>query len=164
MRELKEKESLVTNEKTSGLVVFDVEGVLMPKKRYLFFEVGRNLTLRERIRILFIGLLYELGLISVKSALKRIFRAFRGIHVEELVQIFRRVPLMLGADEVFETLKRKGWKTALISSGLPTIVVQDLASRLQADHAVGFELEEKNGILSGESTVRCWNAAASFLS
>jgi phosphoserine phosphatase len=122
----------------------------MPKNRYLFFEVGRNLALSERIRILFIGLLYELGLISVKSALKRIFRAFRGIHVDELVRIFRRAPLMLGAEEVLETLKSKGWKTALISSGLPTIIVQDLASRLQADHAVGFELEEKNGILTGE--------------
>jgi phosphoserine phosphatase len=150
MHELKEKELPLPNEKTSGLVVFDVEGVLMPKKRYLFFEVGRNLTFSERVRILFIGLLYELGLISVKSALKHIFRPFKGIHVDELVRIFRRVPLMLGAEEVLETLKSKGWKTALISSGLPTIVVQDLASRLQADHAVGFELEQKNGILSGE--------------
>jgi HAD superfamily phosphoserine phosphatase-like hydrolase len=134
----------------SRLVVFDVEGVLMPKKRYLFFEVGRTLHFSQFLRIVFIGFLYELGLLSVKSALKRVFKAFRGIHVDELVQIFRRVPLIPGVEEVFEILKTEGCKTALISSGLPTIIVQDLAMRLRADYAIGFELEENDGILTGE--------------
>lgn len=138
------------NEKAAGLVVFDVEGVLMPKKRYLFFEVGRNLNFSQFLKIILIGFLYELGLISLKSALKRVFKAFRGMQVDELVRIFRRVPLMSGVEEVFETLKSEGWETALISSGLPTIIVQDLALRLRADYAVGFQLEENDGILTGE--------------
>jgi phosphoserine phosphatase len=140
----------VNLEKKRRLVVFDVEGVLMPKKRYLFFEVGRSLSFSEFIKIGFIGFLYELGLISVKSALKRVFKAFKGMSVDELVRIFRRVPLMSGVEEVFETLKSEGWQTVLISSGLPTIIVQDLALRLRADCAVGFQLEEKGGILTGE--------------
>jgi HAD superfamily phosphoserine phosphatase-like hydrolase len=134
----------------SKLIVFDVEGVLMPKKRYLFFEVGRTLSFPQFLKIIFIGFLYEMGLISLKSALKRIFKPFKGISVDELLRIFRRVPLMPGTDEVFETLKHEGCKTALISSGLPTVVVQDLALRLQADYAVGFQLEENDGVLTGE--------------
>jgi HAD superfamily phosphoserine phosphatase-like hydrolase len=136
--------------KKRRLIVFDVEGVLMPKKRYLFFEVGRSLSFSEFIKIGFIGFLYELGLISVKSALQRMFKTFKGMSANELVRIFRRVPLMPGVEEVFETLKREGWKTALISSGLPTTIVQDLALRLQADYAIGFQLEEKDRILTGE--------------
>lgn len=136
--------------KASGIVVFDVEGVLMPKNRYLFFEVSRKLDFLGFIKIVLIGFLYELGLVSIKSALKHVFRAFRGMHEDELTRIFSRVPLISGVEEVFETLKSDGWKTALISSGLPSIIVQDLALRLQADYAVGFQLEEKCGILTGE--------------
>jgi dolichol kinase/phosphoserine phosphatase len=133
-----------------GLVVFDVEGVVMPKKRYLFFELGRNLGFPEFVKIIFYGFFYEVGLISLKSALKRVFRFFKGFHVDQLLRIFRQVPLMTGAEEVFEQLRNDGWKTALISSGLPTVVVQDLAQRLKADYAFGFELELKDDALTGE--------------
>jgi HAD superfamily phosphoserine phosphatase-like hydrolase len=136
--------------KPQRLIVFDVEGVLLPKKRYLLFEVGRNLRFSEFTKIIFYGFFYELGLMSLKSALQRIFRVFKGIRADELLKIFRQVPLLPGAEEVFEQLRNDGWKTALISSGLPTLVVQDLAQRLKADYAYGFELEVKDGALTGE--------------
>ena len=139
-----------TQNKPPRLIVFDVEGVLLPKKRYLLFEVGRDLSFPEFMKIIFYGFLYELGLISLKSALKHVFKAFKGIHVAELLKIFRQVPLMPGAEEVFEQLSNEGWKTALISSGLPTVVVQDLAQRLKADYGYGLELEVKDGALTGE--------------
>ncbi len=136
--------------KKPGLVIFDVEGVLIPKHRYLFFGIGMTLGFSQFAKIIFYGLLYEIGLISVKSTLRRVFRIFRGIKVQELVQIFRQIPLTPGCKEVFEELRRQGWKTALISSGLPTIVVKDLASTLRADYAFGFELEVEEGIFKGE--------------
>ncbi|HML03781.1 MAG TPA: haloacid dehalogenase-like hydrolase [Candidatus Bathyarchaeia archaeon] len=136
--------------KSPGLVVFDVEGVLLPKKRYLFFEVGRNLKFREFLRIIFYGFLYELGLVSLKSAFTQVFKTFKGIRVDELLRIFKQVPLMSGCEEVFEELRNEGWKTALISSGLPIIVVHDLANRLKADYAYGFELGVKDGLVTGE--------------
>jgi phosphoserine phosphatase len=139
-----------TQSKSPRLIVFDVEGVLLPKKRYLLFEVGRNLRFQEFLKIIFYGFLYELGLISLKSAFKHVFKAFKGIHVDELLRIFRQVPLMPGAEEVFMQLKSEGLKTVLISSGLPTIVVQDLAQRLKADYAYGFEVDVKEGALTGE--------------
>lgn len=133
-----------------GLVIFDVEGVLIPKNRYLFFEIGRNLGFSQFVRMVFYGVLYELGLISLKSALKQVFKVFKGFQVEELLRIFRLIPLMPDVKEVFEKLRSEGWKTALISSGLPTVVVQDLASRLKADYAFGFELKTKDGVATGE--------------
>jgi phosphoserine phosphatase/dolichol kinase len=132
------------------LVVFDVEGVLIPKRRYLFFEVGRTLGLRQFATMILYGFLYEIGLISLKSALKHVFKVFKGIKQEELVRIFKQVPLMPTVSETFDALRNRGWKTALISSGLPTIVVQDLASTLRADHAIGFDLGINEGTLTGD--------------
>ncbi|MGB9684108.1 MAG: HAD-IB family phosphatase [Candidatus Bathyarchaeales archaeon] len=132
------------------LIVFDVEGVLIPKNRYLFFEISKRLNFLQFLRIVFYGILYELGLISLKAALKKVFKVFRGFRVEELLQVFRRIPLMPNVGEVFEKLKREGWKTALISSGLPTFVVEDLASMLKADYVFGLNLETRDGIVTGE--------------
>jgi phosphoserine phosphatase len=132
-----------------GLAVFDVEGVLIPKNR-LFFEIGKKLGFSRFVRIVFYGILYGLGLISLNFALKKMFKVFKGFKVEELLQIFRRIPLMPDVEEVFEELRKRGLKTALISSGLPTFIVQDLASRLKADYAFGFSLETKNGVATGE--------------
>jgi HAD superfamily phosphoserine phosphatase-like hydrolase len=132
------------------LAIFDVEGVLIPKKRYLLFEVGRHLRFSQFAVMVFYGMLYELYLNSLKSAMKHMFKAFKGFRIEELLRIFRQIPLMPGAEEVFEKLRGEGWKTALISSGLPTLVVRDLASRLKADYAYGFELEMKDKVVRGE--------------
>jgi len=122
----------------------------MPKKRYLLFEVGRNLSFPAFAKIIFFGLLYEAGLTSLKSAFTHVFRAFKGIRVDELLRVFRQVPLMAGVEEIFEQLRGEDMKTALISSGLPTIVVKDLAQKLKADYAFGFELELENETLTGK--------------
>lgn len=131
------------------LVVFDVEGVLLPKNRYLTFELGRNLSFPQFIKLLFIGLLYETGLLSLESALKKMFKLFRGFSVEELLNIFRKVPLLPHTEAVFAKLREKGLKTALVSSGLPQIVVENLAYLLKANYAFGLELEINDNILTG---------------
>jgi len=133
----------------SKLVIFDVEGVLIPKNRY-FFEVGKSLGFRKLVRIVLYGFLYELGLIPLKSALKHVFKLFRAIRIEELLRIFEQVPLMPNVQDLFEKLRNQGYKIALISSGLPTVLVKNLASILEADFAFGLELGIKNGVLTGE--------------
>ena len=131
------------------LVIFDVEGVLLPKNRYLAFELGRNLTLLQFTKLLLIGLLYETRIIPLETALKRIFKLFKGTNTEKLLNIFETVPLLPHTETVFAKLREKGLKTALISSGLPQIVVEHLATRLKADYAYGLELETNNNILTG---------------
>jgi phosphoserine phosphatase/dolichol kinase len=143
-------ETVALKETEKKLMVFDVEGVLLPKKRYLFFEVGRNLKFQDFVRMIFYGLLYELGLISLKAAMKGVFKVFKGFTADEFLRVFRQVPLMPDAKEVLEELRNDGWKTALISSGLPTFVVQDLAKTLSADYAYGFEPKTEEGKLTGD--------------
>jgi len=141
----------IETDNPNRLVAFDVEGVLLPKRRYLLFEVARKLGLWGSIKIILIGFLYEIGFLSLESTLKKIFMLFRGLKVDDLFQLYEEVPLIPRAMEVFKTLNKTGCRTALISSGLPKIFIEDLAARLKANYAFGLELEITNdGHLTGE--------------
>lgn len=133
------------------LLVFDVEGVLIPKRRYLLFEAVNQMGLMVFLRSVIIGILYEVGLLPLESALKSLFRPLKGLIVEDLFHLYRRVPLMPGVKEVFKKLREKGFRIALISSGIPRILVEDLARRLGADYAYGLEIGlDDHGHLTGE--------------
>lgn len=136
--------------KPPRLVVFDVEGVLLPKRRYLAFEAARKLSFLKFAKILLIGFLYEIGLASLEASLKRIFRMLKGLSLDDLFQLYQRIPLIDGVEEVFKRLKEAGCKTALVSSGLPQPFVESLASKLGADYAYGLDLEVTDGCLTGE--------------
>jgi len=132
------------------LVVFDVEGVLIPKRRFLLFEVVRGHGLGVFIKLIIIGILYSLGLLSLKSSLRIIYRSLKGLSSEDLFSHFDSIPLMPGSVELFQKLKAMGMKTALISSGLPDVFVADLARSLQADYYSGIRVDMKGSVLTGE--------------
>jgi phosphoserine phosphatase len=138
-----------TSQGTNCLVAFDVEGVLIPKNRYLLFEVLRKVGFLGFLKTLVLGFLYEIGLLSLDSALRRIYKLLRGLRAEELLQLSKKIPLMPGTEETFKILNAKGYKTALISSGLPTLYVEYLATRLKADYAFGLKLEIVDERLTG---------------
>ena len=132
------------------LIVFDVEGVLLPKRRYLFFEAAKKLSPWGFIKTITIGFLYEVGLLSLESALRKIFRLFRGFMIDDLFESYKAIPQIPGVEQLFKKLNQAGYRTALISSGLPTLFVRDLAARLNADYAYGFKPKTINNRLTGE--------------
>ena len=131
------------------LIVFDVEGVLISKNRFIF-DVGKSLGVSQLLKMLLIGFLYEIGLVTLKSALKRIFKIMRGVKVEKLMCIFDEIPSKPQLESFFAQLKIRNFKIALISSGLPTIVVEKLGSMIGADYAFGIEVGANDGALTGE--------------
>jgi len=140
----------LTKAKPKRLIVFDIEGVLLPKRRYLLFEAARKLGLLGFLKIALIGALYEIGLLSLESTLKKIFALLKGSKIDDLFQLYKKVPLMPNVKELFKKLKEAGHTTALISSGLPTPFIEDLATTLKADYAYGLELGTVNGRLTGK--------------
>ncbi len=136
--------------KLNRLIAFDVEGVIIPKRRYLLFEATRRLGYWKTLKVMAVGFLYEVGALSLESALKRIFMLFQGLTVDDLFQLYKGIPLIPGVEEFFEKLKGAGYRTALISSGLPTPVVEHLAARLNADYAFGLQLDVADKRLTGE--------------
>ncbi|MEM1785708.1 MAG: HAD-IB family phosphatase, partial [Candidatus Bathyarchaeia archaeon] len=135
--------------KHRGLIVFDVEGVIIPKNRFLLFEVGREVGFFKLSLIIFYGLLYEAGLISIKTAIKRVAKILQGMEKERMLQIFRRIPIMPSVEKTIQELKHRGWKVAFISSGIPDFLVEDLVARLKADYAYGFRLEIRDNHATG---------------
>jgi len=138
-----------TEHGTKRLVVFDVEGVLIPKNRYILFEISRKVDFFGFIHILALGFLYEIGILYLESALRRIFSMLKGLEAGEFLELHKRIPLMPGTEEVFKRLNENGYITALISSGIPTQVVDDLAKRLHSNYAYGLELEIVDKHLTG---------------
>jgi phosphoserine phosphatase len=137
------------NNRTPRLVVFDVEGVLIPKNRFIF-DVGKSIGIAKLLKMLFIGFLYEIGVVTLKSALKRVFKLMQGVKIERLIQIFDDIPSKPQLQNIFAQLKTRNCKTALISSGLPTVIVEKLASSIGADYAFGIEVGVNNEALTGE--------------
>ena len=131
------------------LIVFDVEGVLIPKNRFIF-EVGKTLGFLGLIKLLFLGFLYEAGILKLESALKHIFKDMKGINLETMLVIFSKIPAIPYLQSFFCQLKARNCKIALISSGIPTVIVKKLANTLGADYAYGVEVETKDGQLTGE--------------
>jgi phosphoserine phosphatase len=137
------------NGKKVKLVVFDVEGVLIPKNRFIS-KVGEGLGFPKWLKILSIGFLYQIGVFRLKSGLQRVFRVMRGVKTDQLLRALEKVPLMPDVKAVFASLRIQGCKTALISSGLPLFIVQKIASTLLADYAFGVEVGLNNDALTGE--------------
>ena len=123
--------------------------MLIPKNRFIF-EVGKSLGISQLLKMLFIGFLYEIGVVTLKTALKRIFKIMRGVKIEKLMRIFDEIPLKPQLENVFAQLKSRNCKTALISSGLPTVIVKKLASSIGADYAFGIEVGVNDDALTGE--------------
>ena len=131
------------------LMIFDVEGVLIPKNRF-FFEVGKSLGFFKLFKILFFGFLYETGLLKLDSTFKHIFEDLKGMELEDLLAIFSKIPATPYLQNFFCQLKARNCKIALISSGLPAIFVQRLSEILGADYAYGIEIETNDGKLTGK--------------
>jgi phosphoserine phosphatase len=131
------------------LIVFDAEGVLIPKNRFIF-EVGKTLGFNRLVRLLFLGFLYEAGILKLKTALTHIFKDLKGVELEALMEIFGKIPATPYLHSFFCQLKARNCKIAIISSGLPTVIVEKLATVLGADYAFGVEVGVEDEKLTGE--------------
>jgi HAD superfamily phosphoserine phosphatase-like hydrolase len=143
-----EIEQRMDSKEKPRLVVFDVEGVLIPKNRFLF-EVGKSTGFFKLVKLLFFGFLYEAGILKLKSTLQHIFKELKGAELETLTVALEKIPATPFLKKFFAQLKERNCKTALISSGLPTFLVQRLAEEVGADFAFGIEVEVEEGKLTG---------------
>jgi len=137
------------NRRNPRLAVFDVEGVLVSRNRFIF-DVGKSLGVSQLLKMFFIGFLYKLGVVELKPALKRIFKIMRGVKIETLMRVFDEIPSKPMLESFFAQLKMRNCKIALISSGLPKVVVEKLGRMVGADYAFGIEVGLNDDALTGE--------------
>ncbi|XHH07851.1 MAG: haloacid dehalogenase-like hydrolase [Candidatus Bathyarchaeia archaeon] len=137
------------------LIVFDVEGVLIPRNMFLF-QMGRTLGLLGLIQVLLYGFLYEIGVSSLEASLKKIFKKLAGQKMGKVQTVFEQIPATPRLQSFFKEVKQRNYCIALISSGLPTVIVEHLAHCLGADYAYGINVgvdskDRLTGEINGEA-------------
>lgn len=85
-----------------------------------------------------------------ESLIERV-KYFEGLDAAALDVVRQRVRLTPGARTFIRTLKRMGFRTAIVSGGF-TAVTDGLAAELGIDHAVANQLEIVDGKLTGRVT------------
>ncbi len=140
----------MTEKTKPKLIVFDVEGILVPRNLFIF-HVGKKIGFTKLIQVLWLGLLYQIGLTPLNISMKLIFKIIKGTKIDTLMDIFENITATPRLKTFFDQLKTRNYKIALISSGLPTIIVKKLAEYIGADYSFGIEVGlDEQGALTGE--------------
>ena len=88
------------------------------------------------------------GEIDFAESFKQRIKLLEGVDEKVLDEIARNLPITEGADRLIRTLKRFGYKVAILSGGF-TFFGRYLQTKLGVDYVFANELEIKNGKLTG---------------
>lgn len=88
------------------------------------------------------------GELDFKESLKKRVALLKGLDESALEQVAGRLPLMEGAEHLFATLNKLGYKTAILSGGF-TYFGYVLQEKLGIDYVYANELEILDGKLTG---------------
>ncbi len=130
-------------------VAFDMDGVLADVKsswQFVHEAFGRNNS----------GNLnrYKRGEITYDQFIESDIALWGHVHIRRIKAILDKVPIMLGAREVFKYIRLAGLRTALISAGI-AVLAERLKACLNMDHVFANEiLADEQGFLTGEGIVR----------
>ena len=133
-----------------GLVVFDVDGTLTSVEsswRYLHAALGTWDRGRAAARK------YEQGDISYTEWAETDAKCWAGKSQSAVYALLEKIPYSRGVKTVFEELKFRHVKTALVSAGL-SILANKFTEELGADFVAANDLEANDGMLTGRIKVR----------
>lgn len=105
---------------------------------------------------------YLQGAFDYREFMRRDIGLWGSVHINQIRNILNRVPLMKGAKEAIQSLKKFDYKTAIISSGL-NVLARNLQKELEIDYVYANDLQiNSQGILTGEGeeVVDLWNKVA----
>jgi phosphoserine phosphatase len=89
------------------------------------------------------------GELEFADSFRRRLALLKGLDESALRQVARRLPLTDGAERLIRTLKRFGFKVAIISGGF-TYFANHLKERLGIDYVFANQLDIRQGRLTGE--------------
>lgn len=89
------------------------------------------------------------GELDFQASFRRRVALLRGLPASALQQVVDTVPLMDGAERLVSTLRRLGYKTAILSGGF-TFMGRELQRRLGIDYLHANELDIADGVVTGD--------------
>lgn len=132
------------------LAVFDLDGTLTQARsvwEYVHRKLGKWDGFAEEYQRLFLA-----GEISYEEFCELDAEVWKGMNVEELLEIVKSVPFHPGVDQLIHYFKQKGLKLAMVSSGL-SILSDWVHQKYGFDYSVSNDLLHEDGILTGKVRV-----------
>ena len=130
------------------LIVFDTDGVIF-KSQFLLYLSWKSGKLNY-VRALYFCFLFSINYINIRDLLERVYINVKGLKEEDLWRIYFKTAMVKYANETIRNIIKRGHYVALVSSGVPDILMKDMAVRLNADCGHGIDIVINNGVCTGE--------------
>ncbi len=155
------KKEFMTISKDSGVdIAFQADNIFRRNRRLVCFDMDSTLIQTEVIDELAIKAGVGDEVIAITEAAMRgeidfnesfIQRValLKGLDESVMKEIAENLPITEGAERLFKTLRKYGYKTAILSGGF-NYFGNYLKSKLDIDYVFANELEIENGILTGK--------------
>ncbi len=127
------------------LIAFDLDNVLIDGEA--IDEIGKIIGIQNEIAEITEKAME--GEIDFETAIKERVSLLKGTSVDSIKEVVQNIPLMEGAEETIEELKKRGYKIATISGSFE-VIANRLKEELSLDYAFSNVLHEENGVLTGE--------------
>jgi len=127
------------------LVAFDMDSTLIQGE--VIDELAREAGVGHQVQEITEAAMR--GELDFQASFRRRVALLRGLPEAALQRVIDRIPLTDGADRLVATLKRLGYKTAILSGGF-TFFGRVLQERLGIDHLYANTLDIRDGLVTGE--------------
>jgi len=135
------------------LVIFDLDGTLTQERsiwEYIHKELGKWYGFAEDYQRKFLA-----EKISYERFCELDAEVWKGMKVEELLEIVKTVPFHRGVDELIRYIKSKGLILSMVSSGL-SILSNWIHQKYGFDYSVSNDLLHENGFLTGKVRIQVY--------
>jgi len=89
------------------------------------------------------------GDLDFTTALRQRVKLLKGLTVERLEELFERIPLTPGAEDLVRILKHLGYKVAIVSGGFQ-FFIDKLKKKYDLDYGFANQLQIRDGVVTGE--------------
>lgn len=127
------------------LVAFDMDSTLI--RTEVIDELARIAGVGDQVAAITESAMR--GALDFQSSFRQRVALLKGLPASALQQVIDAIPLMDGAERLTATLRRLGYKTAILSGGF-TFVGRELQRRLGIDYLHANEIDIVDGVVSGE--------------
>jgi phosphoserine phosphatase len=127
------------------LVAFDMDSTLI--KGEVIDELARHAGVGDRVREITERAMR--GELDFQQSFRQRVSLLKGLPESALARVVEEMPLTDGAERLVGTLRRLGYKTAILSGGF-TFFGRVLQERLGIDHLHANTLDIRDGVVTGE--------------
>ena len=130
------------------LIILDTDGVIF--KGQFLLCLSWNSGILNYIRALYLCSLFSINYLNLRILLEKVYINIKELKVDDLWMVYNRTKMVKNAAKTIQEINSMGHYVALISSGVPDILMKDLAEKLNAGCGHGIDVMLKDGVCTGE--------------